>query len=412
MERRIVITGMGTINPLGHNVEETWESLINGKSGIGPITLFDPEELNVKFACEVKNFDPSDLLNSREIRRRDRFEQFAVVAAREAIMQAGLEIDENLSPRAGVIVSSAIGGLTSLQNGFNTLLAEGARRVSPLLIPMFISNGACGMLSIDFGFQGPSLSIVSACASGADAIGYARQLLLNGVIDVAMAGACEATITQISFAAFEKIGAISRDPKGELAVPKPFDLERDGLVMGEGAAIMILELEEHAKKRGVNILATLAGHASTSDAFHMTAPSEDGGGGALAIKLAMEAAQVNPDQIDYINAHGTGTVLNDISETRAIKSALGPVAYQIPTSSTKSMTGHLMGATGALEAIICVKTINQGIIPPTINYLTPDPECDLDYVPNTARECNVEVVLSNAFGFGGHNAVLTLRKYT
>jgi beta-ketoacyl-acyl-carrier-protein synthase II len=411
MEEKVVVTGMGTINPIGNNVNETWENLINGVSGVSPVTLFDAKDFNVRIACEVKDFKPSDVLNAREIRRRDRFEQFAAVAAHEATLQAGIKIDDAISKRAGVIVSSAIGGLTALQDGFNTLQLKGANRISPFIIPMFISNGASGMLAIDYGIRGPSLSVVSACASGADAIGLAWQLIRSGVIDLAIAGGSDATITKIGFAAFDKVRATSRRNERPFSTPKPFDLERDGLVMGEGAAILILESEGHAKGRGADIIAELAGHSSTADAFHMTAPAEGGSGGALAMRLAMASAGANLDQVDYINAHGTGTVLNDIAETGAIKSVFSPLAYQVPVSSTKSMTGHMMGATGALEAIVCIKTIRESIIPPTINYETHDPECDLDYVPNVAREKNVEVAVSNAFGFGGHNAVLVLRKF-
>jgi len=412
MDGKVVVTGMGTINPIGNNVGDTWENLVNGVSGIGPVTLFDSKDFNVHIACEINNFDPSDVLSAREVRRRDRFEIFAAMAASEAILQSGLDINEELAEQTGVIVSSAIGGLTALQDGFDTLYSKGASRISPFIIPKFISNGACGMLAIDYGIRGPSFSVVSACASGADAIGMAKQLIKSGVIKVAIAGASDATITEIGFAAFDRVRAMSRCNDEPLATPKPFDLKRDGLVMGEGAAVLVLEAEQHAKNRGADIIAELAGHSATIDAFHITAPAEDGGGGALAIRLAMESACVNPETIDYINAHGTGTILNDYAETRAIKKSFGTLAYQIPISSTKSMTGHMMGATGALEAIICIQGIRENLIPPTINYEIQDPECDLDYVPNVAREKIIDTALSNAFGFGGHNAVLVLRKYT
>lgn len=412
MDGKVVVTGMGTINPIGNNVGDTWENLVNGVSGIGPVTLFDSKDFNVHIACEINNFDPSDVLSAREVRRRDRFEIFAAMAASEAILQSGLDINEELAEQTGVIVSSAIGGLTALQDGFDTLYSKGASRISPFIIPKFISNGACGMLAIDYGIRGPSFSVVSACASGADAIGMAKQLIKSGVIKVAIAGASDATITEIGFAAFDRVRAMSRCNDEPFATPKPFDLKRDGLVMGEGAAVLVLEAEQHAKNRGADIIAELAGHSATIDAFHITAPAEDGGGGALAIRLAMESACVNPETIDYINAHGTGTILNDYAETRAIKKSFGTLAYQIPISSTKSMTGHMMGATGALEAIICIQGIRENLIPPTINYEIQDPECDLDYVPNVAREKIIDTALSNAFGFGGHNAVLVLRKYT
>jgi beta-ketoacyl-acyl-carrier-protein synthase II len=411
MQRKVVVTGMGTVNPIGNNVSDTWGNLINGVSGIGPVTLFDVDEFNVRIAGEVKEFDPGEVLSAREIRRRDRFELFAALAAKEAVQQSGLDMSEEESEQTGVIVSSAIGGLTALQDGFETLHKKGAARISPFIIPKFISNGASGMLAIDFGIKGPCFSVVSACASGADAIGMARQLIHSGIIDSAITGASDATITRIGFAAFDKIRAMSRCNDEPFTTPKPFDLTRDGLVMGEGAAVLVLESESHARNRGADIIAELAGHSSTVDSFHITAPAEDGSGGALAMCIAMDSACVNPDDIDYVNAHGTGTVLNDYTETRAIKRACGIQAYQIPISSTKSMTGHMMGATGALEAIVCIQCILENLIPPTINYEIPDPECDLDYVVDGTREKDVDIAISNAFGFGGHNAVLVVRKY-
>jgi 3-oxoacyl-[acyl-carrier-protein] synthase II len=408
---RVVITGMGTINSLGKSVSETWHAVTSGVSGVGPITLFDARDYQVRIACEVKDFNPEDFIPAKEARRRDRFEQFATIAAAEAIRQAGLVVSEESASRVGVIVSSAIGGFTSLLDGEHTLLDQGPRRVSPFLIPMLMSNGAAGMLAIDYGFQGPSFSVVSACASGADGIGMAWTLLRAGVIDVALAGASEATITPLGVAAFDRIGATSRRYDDFSQTPQPFDRNRDGLVIGEGAGILVLERESHARQRGANILAELVGYASTSDAFHITAPSETGQGGRRAIRLALEAARVNTDEVDYINAHGTATVLNDLSETLAIKAAFGNFAYNIPVSSTKSMTGHMMGATGALEIIFCAQVVQEGLIPPTIHYQTPDPDCDLDYVPNQARQQPVGVAVSNAFGFGGHNAVLVVRRF-
>lgn len=409
---KVVITGMGTINSLGKSVNETWEAVTRGISGVGPITLFDASDFQVRIACEVKNFNPEDFMPAKEARRRDRFEQFASIAAGEAIQQSGLKLGKENAGRAGVIVSSAIGGFTSLMEGQHTLVEQGPRRISPFLIPMLMANGAAGMVSIDYGFTGPSLSVASACSSGADGIGIAWMLLRAGVIDVALAGASEATITPLGVAAFDRIGATSRRNEDYSMTPQPFDRDRDGLVMGEGAAILVLERESYACARGANILAELAGYASTADAYHITAPSESGEGGARAIRAALQVAGVNPDEVDYINAHGTATVLNDLSETRAIKAAFGNIAYNIPVSSTKSMTGHMMGATGALELIFCVQVVREGLIPPTIHYQTPDPECDLDYVPNRARQKEVRVAISNAFGFGGHNAVLVVRRYT
>ena len=410
MSERIVITGMGTVSPLGLNVRETWENAIHGVSGVAPITLFDASNSLVKIACEVKNFVPERYMDAREARRRDRFEQFATVAAREAWEQSGLEVTEENAERIGVVISSAIGGLKSLQDAIVTLKDEGPRRISPFLIPMLMANGGAGLVSIDLGVKGPSFSVASACASGADGIGMAWMMLRAGMVDVVLAGAAEATVTPTGIAAFDRIGAMSRREDYSMT-PQPFDKNRDGLVMGEGAAVLVLERESHARARGAEILAELAGYAATADAYHVTAPDEGGRGGAAAIRKALEVAGVALDEVGYINAHGTATPLNDVAETRAIKSAFGPLAYSIPVSSTKSMTGHMMGATGALEAIFCVQAVREGILPPTIHYQTPDPECDLDYIPNQAREKKIEVAISNAFGFGGHNAVLVIRRW-
>jgi len=411
MQEKIVITGMGTVNPLGLNVEETWKNLVAGVSGVAPITLFDPSPLQVHIAAEVKNFKPENYMDAKEARRRDRFEQFAIAAAREALAQSGLEITEANAPRIGAIVSSAIGGLHSLQEAILINHTEGPRRVSPFLIPMLMANGGAGMAAIEFGIKGPCFSVASACASGADGIGMALMMLRAGMIDAALAGAAETTITSTGVAAFDRVGAMSRRNDDYSMTPQPFDKNRDGLVMGEGGAILILERESSAKARGATIFAELAGYGSTADAYHVTAPHEHGEGGAAAIRMALSSAQANIDEVGYINAHGTSTPLNDQAETRAIKAAFGGLAYKIPASSTKSMTGHMMGATGALEVIICVQAIRDGILPPTIHYETPDPECDLDYVPNKAREAKISLAVSNAFGFGGHNAVLAIRKY-
>jgi beta-ketoacyl-acyl-carrier-protein synthase II len=412
MQERIVITGMGTVNPLGLSVAESWRNAIDGVSGVGPITLFDAGRMGVKIACEVKDFNPDDFMSPREARRRDRFEQLAVAAAKEAHLQAGLELDEARAARVGVFVSSAIGGIGTISEGVLVVRDQGPKRISPLAIPMLMINGAAGMISIECGYMGPSLSIVSACASGIDAIGMGWLMLRSGLIDWAVVGAAEATITEIGVAAFDRVGAMSRRNEDYSNTPQPFDLNRDGLVMGEGAAILILEREGEARARGAQILAELAGYAATADGYHITAPREDGAGGAQAIRLALQAAGINRDEVDYINAHGTATELNDVSETRAIKSVFGERAAKLPVSSTKSMTGHMMGATGALETIFCVQTILTGLVPPTIHYQTPDPECDLDVVPNQARERPVRVAVNNAFGFGGHNAVLVVRAYT
>ncbi len=412
MQDRIVITGMGTVNPLGLSVTESWKNVTAGVSGVAPITLFDSSLLQVHIAAEVKNFAPEKFMDAKEARRRDRFEQFAIAAAREALLQSNLKITSENAGRIGVIISSAIGGLHSLQEAILTNATEGPRRVSPFLIPMLMANGGSGMAAIEFGIKGPCFSVASACASGADGIGTALMMLRTGMIDAALAGAAESTITSTGVAAFDRVGAMSRRNDRYSMTPQPFDKNRDGLVMGEGGAVLVLERETDARARGATILAELAGYGATADAYHVTAPHEFGEGGAAAIRMALNSAKANIDEVGYISAHGTGTLLNDQSETRAIKAAFGDLAYKIPTSSTKSMTGHMMGATGALEMIFCVQAIREGILPPTIHYETPDPECDLDYIPNKAREAKISVAISNAFGFGGHNAVLAVRKYS
>ena len=412
MPERIVITGMGAVTPLGLTVQQSWDHVLKGVSGVGPITLFDASNMLVQIACEVKDFRPEEHMDPKEARRRDRFEQFAAVAAQQAINQSGVQFTEENSSRVGVFISSAIGGLKATFDMVETFLRHGPRRISPFAIPMLMSNGAASLVSIDYGLRGPSFSIASACASGADAIGMAWQLLRIGLIDIAIAGASDATILAPGVATFDRLGALSRRTENFTSTPQPFDLHRDGLVMGEGAAVLVLERESHARQRRAEILAELAGHASTSDAFHITAPAEDGAGGAQAIRLALASAEANPDEVGYINAHGTGTELNDLSETYAIKAAFGDLAYRIPVSSTKSMTGHMMGATGALEAIFCVQAIRDSCLPPTINYQTPDPRCDLDYIPNQCREQKISLAISNAFGFGGHNAVLVIRAFS
>jgi beta-ketoacyl-acyl-carrier-protein synthase II len=348
---------------------------------------------------------------AKEARRRDPFEQFALISAQEAILQSGLEINERNAGRIGVNVAAAIGGLTALQDAILTVANDGPRRISPFAIPMLMPNGASGMIAIEYGIKGPTNSIASACASGADGIGMSWLMLRAGHIDVAITGAAEAPIIAITVAAFDRLNAMSRRNESPLMTPQPFDLNRDGLVIGEGAAVLVLERESHALARGATILAELAGYGATADAYHVTAPAEDGAGMKAAMEQALRISGLNSDEVDYINAHGTATVLNDAAESLAIKSLFGELAYNIPVSSTKSMTGHMMGATGAVEAVLCVQAVRESAIPPTINYQTQDPVCDLDYVPNTAREQPVRVAMSNAFGFGGHNAVLVVREY-
>ena len=409
---RIVITGMGTVNPLGKNLTETWNNAIGGVSGVGPITQFDHSNLQVHIAAEVKDFDASRFLETKEARRRDRFEQLATAAAEEAVADAGLEVEEGNAHRIGVVVSSAIGGLKSIADAVLTVEHDGPRRVSPFMIPMLMANGASGLIAIDHGIKGPCFSVASACASGADGIGMALTMLRSKMIDVAVAGGTESTIVPVAVAAFDRVGAMSHQNEDYSMTPAPFDKNRDGLVMGEGAAVLVLEGESRARARGARIYAELAGYGSTADAFHVTAPHEKGEGGRAAILQALASAEANPADVGYINAHGTATQLNDLSETRAIKGAFGDLVRRIPVSSTKSMTGHMMGATGALEAVFCVQAIREGILPPTIHYRTPDPDCDLDVVPNQARETKIDLAISNAFGFGGHNAVLAIRRFS
>jgi beta-ketoacyl-acyl-carrier-protein synthase II len=408
---RVVVTGMGTVNPLGHSVDESWKNILAGVSGVGPITLFNPSNLLVKIACEVKNFDPEKYIPSKEVRRRDRYEWFATAASQEALRQAGITAADANADRIGVIYSSAIGGINTLLDAYAILQKEGPRRISPFVIPQFITDGAAGMISIDNGFRGPTMSIISACASGTDAIGMAWIMIKSGIIDIAVTGASDAVLSEFAVGSFDRIGACSRRNDDYSMTPQPFDKNRDGLVIGEGAAALVLESESHARARGAEILAELAGYGSTSDAYHITAPREDGVGGAQAMLMALQTAGENAEALDYINAHGTSTILNDASETQAIKNAFGKLAYNIPISSTKSMTGHMMGATGALEAIICVQAILSGVLPATVHYRTPDPSCDLDYIPNTPRQKQVRLVISNSFGFGGHNAVIAIRRY-
>jgi 3-oxoacyl-[acyl-carrier-protein] synthase II len=406
---RVAITGVGTINPLGLNPETTWTNVMAGKPAVGVIEQFDPSRLPIKIACEVKGFDPTQFMDGRTARRIERFQQFALASARQAVDQSGLDVRAH-GDRVGVVISASIGGMITIEEAARQLLSAGPRKLSPFTIPMLMPNGAAGLVGIEFGARGPVFSVASACASGADGVGAAWRLIRSGEMDAMIAGATDATICELGMGAFLRLGAMVNGES--LDVPKPFDRNRDGLVMGEGGAILVLENLDFARRRGAKILAELAGYGSTSDAYHITAPSPDGLGSAAAIEKALAAAGAKPEDVDYINAHGTGTVLNDLSETRAIKHVFKQRAYSLPVSSTKSMTGHMMGTTGALEAILCTFILRDGKIPPTIHYQTPDPECDLDYVPNVGRTQPAKVVVSNAFGFGGHNAVLVLRAWT
>ena len=411
MRKRVVVTGMGCISPVGNTVEETWSALLAGKSGAGAITRFDSSKHKTRFAAEVKGFDAVAEFGAREARKMDRFTQFAMVAAAQALDQAGLKIDDSNRDRIGVLIGTGIGGVGTMMEQADILRERGADRVSPFLIPMMISDSAAGMLAIRVGARGPNMSLATACASGNNAIGEAVEMIRRGAADVMIAGASEAALAPITIAGMNVMGASSTRNDAPLTASRPFDKTRDGFLMGEGAGMLILEEVEYAKARGATILCEISGYGTTDDAHHISAPAENGAGAAISMKLALENAELSLTDIHYINAHGTSTTLNDKSETAAIKSVFGEQAYAIPVSSTKSMTGHLLGASGAVEAIFTIQAIRESMLPPTINYSTPDPECDLDYVPNQARGVAVKHALSNSFGFGGHNATLAISRY-
>lgn len=408
MTKRVVITGMGCLSPVGNDVETTWKNLVQGVSGVGRITHYDPSEFECQIAAEVKGFDGVAIFGSREARRTDRVTQFALAAAEQAIQQAQLNLEREDRDRIGAVIGTGIGGISTLSEQFKVFQERGPNRVSPFLVPMMLPDTPGGMMAIRFGLRGINLAIVTACASGTNALGEAMNIIRRDQADVILAGGCEAAIVPIAMAGLGVMGALTTENDEPTRASRPFDLNRSGFVMGEGAAVLVLESSEHALMRRAPILAELTGYGSSNDAFHISAPAENGAGAALCMRMALADAGLPPNSIDYINAHGTSTILNDKSETAAIKTVFGEQAYQIPISSTKSMTGHLLGAAGALEALICVKVIQEGILPPTINYETPDPECDLDYVPNLARRKPVRHVMSNSFGFGGHNATIIL----
>ena len=411
-DNRVVVTGIGILCPLGLDILATWEELIAGKSGIDYITLFDPEPFDTKFAGEVKGFEPTDYINRKDARRMDRFSQLAVAASLQAVKEAELQINSMNQDNIGVIVGSGIGGLTTLFEQIGVLLEKGPGRVSPFLAPMMISDMAAAQVSIALGVKGPNLCTTSACSSGSDAIGAAYELIKHGDTQAVIAGGSEAIINPVGVAAFNALKAIStRNSEPKLA-SRPFDTERDGFVISEGACLLVLENLAHAQKRGANILAEILAYGASADAYHITQPDEDGEGAARAMQVALNKAGLKTTEVDYINAHGTATPLNDKVETMAIKTVFGNNAYHIPISSTKSMMGHLIGGAGAVEAAICIMVIQHGLIPPTINLTHPDPECDLDYVPNVARQAKVTTALSNSFGFGGHNSVLVFRRYS
>lgn len=407
-QRRVVITGAGMISPLGHNVEDTWRAIVAGQSGFGPFTLMEAEGHTSGGLCEVKAFEPTDYMSAKEARRHDRVQQFTAVAADEAMRQSGLEVTDANRERIGVYLGTGIGGIRALIEQEHILLAKAYRRLSPFGITMIMPNGAGGMLGLTYGLQGANTTICTACAAANDAIGHAFRAIQWGQMDAALTGGAETVLTPIAVTGFEIARATSTRPA---RTPSPFDLNRDGMIIGEGAAILVLESLDQARARGADILAEIVGYGQTTDAYHITAPREDGSGAARAMQQAMAQAGINPTDVDYINAHGTATQLNDAAETTALKRALGAHAYTVPTSSTKSMTGHMMGATGALEAVFCMLAIRDQVVPPTINLDTPDPACDLDYVPNVARERRIDLCLSNAFGFGGHNSVLAIRRF-
>ncbi|HGY5533453.1 MAG TPA: beta-ketoacyl-ACP synthase II [Prochlorococcus sp.] len=407
---RVVVTGLGAVTPIGNTVADYLEGLKAGRNGVAAISLFDASAHACRFAAEVKGFDPTGFLEPKESKRWDRFCKFGVVAAKQAIADSGLHIDEGNASRIGVIIGSGVGGLLTMETQAHVLNEKGPGRVSPFTVPMMIPNMATGLAAIALGAKGPSSAVATACAAGSNAIGDAYRLLQLGKADVMVCGGAEAGITPLGVAGFASAKALSFRNDDPATASRPFDAERDGFVIGEGSGVLILETLEHAKSRGATIHAEIVGYGMTCDAHHITSPTPGGVGGAEAISLALKEGKLEPNSVDYINAHGTSTPANDSNETTAIKSALGDRAHQIPVSSTKSMTGHLLGGSGGIEAVACVLALKHGIIPPTINYANPDPACDLDYVPNTAREHKLGVVLSNSFGFGGHNVCLAFRQ--
>jgi len=411
--RRVVVTGMGLITPVGLNVEETWAALLAGRSGAGPVTLFDASDQHVRFACGVKGFDPEQYMDRKEARRADRFLQFAVATADQAVRQAGLEdmSPETPNDRVGVIVGSGIGGLSTLEAQHTKLLDRGPQRVSPFFIPMFIADMAAGMISMRYGSRGPNYATVSACASSAHAVGLALRSIRNGEADVMIAGGTEATVTPLCMAGFASMKALSRRNESPETASRPFDATRDGFVVGEGSGMFVMESAEHALARGATILGEIAGFGQSADAYHMTAPVPGGGGAQLAMRDALADADVELADVQYVNAHGTSTPANDATETAALKTLFGEHASDLVVSSTKSMTGHTLGAAGAIEAAVCLLACERGRIPPTINYNSPDPECDLNYVPNESIDRDVKVALSNSFGFGGHNVAIVTRRW-
>lgn len=410
--KKVVITGMGTLAPNGNSTDSFWEALKSGASGIGPITYFDTKDHRVTIAGQLSDFQPEQYLDAKEIRKLDPFSIFALVAAQEAITSAKLDFDTINLDRAGVTIGTGVGGIQTLEHEHNIIENRGPRRVSPQFVAKMIANIAGGHLSMRWGLRGPSQTVTSACASGTDAIGIALRLVRYGDADIMLTGGTEASITPLTIAGFANMRALSQNCDDPTKASRPFDAGRDGFVLSEGAGILVIESEEHAMNRGAKILAELSGYGATDDAFHITQPAPEGVGAMQAMARAIDDADLQPDDINYINAHGTSTPFNDRNESVAIRNLFGAHAGDLKISSTKSMTGHLLGAAGGIEAIATVKAIQEQFAPPTINYETPDPDCDLNYIPNVAQECSINTALSNTFGFGGHNAVICIRKYT
>jgi len=406
VHRRVVVTGLGCISPVGNDIPTAWENICAGRSGVGMISAFDASNFETRIAAEVKGFDPAALLGRKESRRMDRYTQFAVAAVNEAVRNARLSVPLPAPDRSGVMIGSGLGGLGTLAREIDDLTRGGPDRVNPFMIPMMLSDSAGGQVAILLGARGPNHAVVSACASGTNAIGEAAEIIRRGAADVMITGGAEAVIHPIAVAGFGVMGALSKRNASPETASRPFDRNRDGFIVGEGSGILVLEELEYARSRKAPILAELVGYGTTDDAYHVSAPRADGSGAAGCMRMALEQAGLEPQAVDYINAHGTSTPLNDKSETIAIKSALGAHAYSVAVSSTKSMTGHLLGAAGGIEAVFTVLALRDGVIPPTINYETPDPECDLDYTPNTLRRKTLDVAMSNSLGFGGHNATL------
>ncbi len=403
---------MGCVSPLGNDVAASWAAAVAGKSGVAPITLFDASEHETRFAAEVKGFDPGEKFGRKEARRMDRYTQFAIAATAEALAQAALTVTEANRGRVGAFIGTGIGGIGTLLAEAEVYRTRGPRRVSPFLVPMMLPDAAGGQVAITFGMRGPNLGLTSACATGTNAIGEAAEVIRRGAADVMVAGGAEAAILPVALAGFNSMNAVSTRNDDPQRASRPFDKDRDGFVAGEGSGVVVLESEAHALARGATIYGEILGYGITNDAYHVSAPLENGAGAVVCMRLALEQAQLRPQDIGYLNAHGTSTQLNDKSETAAVKTVFGEVAYDLAISSTKSMTGHLLGAAGALEVVFCLKALADGILPPTINYETPDPECDLDYVPNTARRKPIQRAMSNSFGFGGHNACVILGTYS